>query len=222
MYLEQNLLKVMYRILLVEDDINMSCILSDYLILEGFYVHIAQSVQVGLYCILLFQPDLVITDIVMSDLTGYDLIKIIRLDYRFMTIPFLVLTAKGMTNDRIISYNLGCNIYLSKPFNPQELIAIIKNSIVLINKLNIDSYSTVLYKNSIDNLNLYFTKREVAIIQLLLQGYTNKEIAIYMNLSIRNIEKYVSRLLNKTSTRNRTQLVQIVLSFYDKFSLIST
>lgn len=212
----------MYRILLVEDDLNMSSILSDYLILEGFHVHIAQSVQIALYCIFLFQPNLVITDIVMSDLSGYDLMKIIRLDYRFMTIPFLVLTAKGMTNDRIISYNLGCNMYISKPFNPKELISIIKNSIALITKLNVDSYSTMIHKSSIDNnFNLYLTKREAAILRLVLKGYTNKEIAIYMNLSIRNIEKYVSKLLDKTSTRNRTQLVKVILSFNNKFSLMS-
>nr|QCI04981.1 hypothetical protein [Callithamnion tetricum] len=210
----------MYRILLVEDDISVSSVLSDYLVLQGFRVYIANNVQLALYGIFLFKPNLIITDIIMSHLSGYDFIKIIRLDYRFMTIPFLFLTAKGMTNDRIIGYNLGCNIYLSKPFHPKELISIIKNSIQTFIDLDVDFYVNITEYNSIDYLSLYFTDREEAILNLVLKGYTNKEIAIQLNLSVRNIEKYISRLLNKTRTRNRTELVKVILGLDYKFNSI--
>jgi len=57
-----------------------------------------------------------------------------------------------------------------------------------------------------------FTYREKSILELVIKGYTNKEIANSLQLSLRNVEKYVSRLLYKTNTRNRTELVNFMLN----------
>lgn len=211
----------MYKILLVEDDISISSLIANYLIFEGFTVNIVHSVQTALYYIPLFKPNLIIVDIMMSHLSGFDLIKIVKLDYRLMSIPFLFLTAKGMMIDRILGYNLGCSIYLSKPCNPKELIAIINNNIQKAIKFDTVSNSSLIYQNSSSNFILYFTDREKAVLKLLLQGYTNKEIAIQLNLSIRNIEKYISKLLSKTHSRNRIELVKVVLSLNNILNLLS-
>lgn len=209
----------MYRILLVEDDISISSVVANYLIVEGFTVHIVHNVQIALYYILLFKPNLIIVDIMMSNLNGLDFIKIVKLDYRFMCIPFVFLTAKGMTIDRITGYHLGCSLYLSKPFNPKELMAIIKNNIHDFTNLDIISNSNLICQNLRNNDRLYFSDREKVILQLVFQGYTNKEIAIQLNLGIRNIEKYITSLLTKTYSRNRTELVKIVLSLDYIFNL---
>lgn len=203
-------------ILMIDDDINACNVLADYLALEGFTVQLANSVSLALYYILFFKPTLIIADIMMSQLNGYDLIKIIKLDYRLMTIPIIFFSAKGMTNDRIIGYKLGCNMYIAKPFNPKELLLMIRNTLAHNSKFQLTLLYNIKYQNILNSskkpLKLSFTSREKAILKLVFQGYTNKEIAIQLNLSIRNIEKYISKLLSKTCTRNRTQLVQTLLS----------
>ena len=74
-------------------------------------------------------PELVISDIMMPQVDGYQFLKKLREDARFQTIPVVFLTARGMTSDRIQGYNAGCDAYLSKPFDPEELEALIKSLI---------------------------------------------------------------------------------------------
>ena len=65
----------------------------------------------------------------MPQVDGYQFLKKLREDARFQTIPVVFLTARGMTSDRIQGYNAGCDAYLSKPFDPEELEALIKSLI---------------------------------------------------------------------------------------------
>jgi DNA-binding response OmpR family regulator len=69
----------------------------------------------------------VISDIMMPQVDGYKFLKQVREDPRFKTLPVVFLTAKGMTNDRIQGYQAGCDAYLPKPFDPDELVAIVEN-----------------------------------------------------------------------------------------------
>lgn len=206
--------KKVKKILLIDDDQDLCNLLSNYLVSYNFYVISTHSIRSALAELRLECPDLVITDIMMKDLNGYDFMKFIKLDKLFMHTPVIFLTAKGMTNDRIKGYNLGCNAYLTKPFDPRELVAIINN---LFNYKDLIKKS-LLSKNKISTIshNVYsffnFTSREKNVLLLLLKGYMNKEIAITLNLSRRNIEKYVSRLLLKTNTRNRVELIRLFLN----------
>nr|YP_009511544.1 hypothetical protein [Gracilariopsis mclachlanii]AXI97421.1 hypothetical protein [Gracilariopsis mclachlanii] len=203
------------KILLIDDDMYLLNSIASYLRSENFQVDIANNGYNGLKKISFFQPDIIITDIMMPHLDGYDLIKEIRTHKTLYQIPIILLTAKGMTNDRILGYNLGCNAYLTKPFYPQELIAIIKNilnNIKLSNKSKNEKTFIELNKNSINDLILNkLTHREYKILALVAKGYMNKEIANELKLSLRNVEKYVSRLLQKTQTRNRTELTKLAL-----------
>ena len=63
----------------------------------------------------------------MPDVNGYEFLAKIREDPRYRSIPVVFLTARGMTSDRIQGYEAGCDAYLSKPFDPEELEAIVKN-----------------------------------------------------------------------------------------------
>lgn len=117
----------MKKILLVDDDKNLCILLSSYLTSFGFFVDSSNNIRDAIVSIKKQKPDLVISDIMMQDLDGYDLIRLISLNNFFTTIPFIFLTAKGLTADRIKGYNLGCYAYVIKPFDPQELVAIINN-----------------------------------------------------------------------------------------------
>ena len=75
-------------------------------------------------------PDCLVIDIVMPNNEGYNFIKKLKKNKNFQHIPFILLTAKGLTEDRILGYKLGCSAYISKPFDPEELESIIKNIVV--------------------------------------------------------------------------------------------
>nr|QCI06965.1 hypothetical protein [Halydictyon mirabile] len=201
----------MKKLLLIDDDNNLIKLLSSYLIIEGFHVNVANTVTSALVSIKQNKPDLIISDIMMKQLDGYDLIQLLKLDVLLLDIPVIFLTAKGMTHDRIRGYNLGCHAYITKPFNPIELLSIINNIFKQVDFITIHSYDNFKKKYIQDSLIKLLTYKEKSILKLIIKGYTNKEIAISLNMGIRNIEKYVSRLLYKTKTRNRTALVELFL-----------
>nr|YP_010985901.1 transcriptional regulatory protein TctD [Grateloupia asiatica]WOL36819.1 transcriptional regulatory protein TctD [Grateloupia asiatica] len=202
------------QLLIVDDDSYLRNSISSYLVSAGFLVDTANCVKSALQVIRSHKPDLIIADIMMPYLDGYDLLAILRADQILSNIPIIFLTAKGMTHDRIIGYDLGCNAYLTKPFNPQELLAIINNIFVNIDLLlsghRLQS-SSLVRESQLATL-LSFTHKEAKVLFLLIQGLMNKEIALRLNMSQRNVEKYVSRLLKKTNTRNRTELAQFAIS----------
>nr|YP_010198490.1 hypothetical protein LK148_pgp020 [Gracilaria pachydermatica]UAD86906.1 hypothetical protein [Gracilaria pachydermatica] len=204
------------RILLIDDDINLLNSMASYLISEGFTIHITTNVCNALNNLTIIQPDLIITDIMMPNIDGYELIKRIRSTKNWHQTPIIFLTAKGMTQDRILGYNLGCNAYLAKPFYPEELIAIINNIFQQLKfyKTNINNSIQKVQNKKQNSIFDSLTTKEYEVLLLVSKGYTNKEIANQVNSSIRNVEKYVSRLLNKTKTRNRTELAKLTLLNY--------
>nr|YP_009397326.1 hypothetical protein [Thuretia quercifolia]ARW66512.1 hypothetical protein [Thuretia quercifolia] len=206
-------MRIIKKLLIVDDDNYLRKLLSSYLLAEGFFIHSVDSVHSALVLIKQDRPDLIITDIMMKRLDGYDFIKLLKLDVLLLDIPVIFLTAKGMTHDRIKGYNLGCHAYLTKPFNPKELLAIVKNIFNHIDLLQINSLNNINKQYIHAQIFKFLTYREKTILHLVIKGYMNKEIAVNLNISLRNVEKYVSRLLNKTKTRNRTELVKLVLDF---------
>ena len=198
-----------HNILVIDDDIFLAYAIQLHLSSNSRTIFIVDNSTAAIRLLNLYKFDLVISDIIMPDYSGYDLLIYLRLRNTFALIPFIFLTAKGLTSDRIKGYNLGCSIYLTKPFHPSELLSIVNN--LLLFSLIKKSHS--FYKIN-DKSELYLTHRENSVLKLLIKGYTNKEISYTLSLSIRNVEKYVSRLLNKTETRNRTELTQIFLSKY--------
>lgn len=193
-------------ILIVDDDISLAYAIQSYLSSKERKIFIVNNSIAAIKLLNLYEFNLVISDIIMPDYSGYDLLSHLRLNNHLASIPFIFLTAKGMTSDRIKGYDLGCSVYLTKPFHPSELLSIVNNllySIAFSNK--------TLSKNINENYcakDFNFTYRERSILSFLVKGYTNKEIARTLGLNIRNVEKYVSRLLSKTGTRNRTELAQ--------------
>nr|YP_009315433.1 Hypothetical protein ycf29 [Yamadaella caenomyce]SCW23888.1 Hypothetical protein ycf29 [Yamadaella caenomyce] len=208
-----------YRILLVDDDIPLLHSVAAYLSSEGFLIDTTTSVSAAISMLRLYHYNLVISDIMLPESTGYDLIQYMTKDVKYKQIPFIFLTAKGMTQDRILGYDMGCYGYLTKPFEPAELVSLIRN---LISKYSVTSDiskldpSTASHLDTNSKLNqiyrnlLMFTRREEEVLELVLQGLTNKEIAFSLGVTVRSIEKHVSRLLTKTGTRNRTHLSQYI------------
>jgi DNA-binding NarL/FixJ family response regulator len=197
-------------VLLVDDDNSMRKSLSCYLSNKGFLVKSFKDVNSAFLSLQQKIPDIIISDILMPINNGYSLIKLLKKNPEYSRIVFIFLTAKGMTQDRIIGYNLGCHAYLTKPFDPEELISIMRSLLISFKhfKKKFNRYSDSCHlRKEVSSKKYQFTYREKTILQLVLKGMMNKEIALQLSLNIRNVEKYVSRLLFKTGTRNRTELV---------------
>lgn len=200
-----------HKILLVDDNRHLRESVRLYLQDRGFEVKVACDVVQAIQCLEVEIPDVIITDVVMPEKNGYDLINHTRSNDLLVQIPIIMLTAKGMTTDRIKGYNQGCSAYLSKPFDPNELVSIIKN--LVLRKSPSSGKKTVsnFLSSNRQIVKRDFTPREISVLQLVIRGLTNKDIAKILHTSKRNVEKYVSRLLFKTQTRNRTELAQYIL-----------
>ncbi|WP_257453163.1 response regulator transcription factor [Archangium lipolyticum] len=112
------------RILVVEDDLAILTGLSMNLKFEGYEVLQAQDGRQGLARALDESPDLLVLDVMMPELNGFEVLKELR--QRGRDTPVVVLSAKGAEMDKILGLNLGADDYVAKPFGLQELLARIK------------------------------------------------------------------------------------------------
>lgn len=122
----------MEHVLIVEDEIDIAHLVSFNLERAGYRVTIAGDGREGLERALHDQPTLVVLDLMLPGMDGYQVLKEMQRDSRTHAIPVLMLTAKSQIDDRIKGLELGADDYLTKPFSPKELIlrvqAIIKRN----------------------------------------------------------------------------------------------
>ena len=110
-------------ILIAEDDADIRGLLRLYLEGEGMRVLEAADGPAALELARAEQPDLAILDVMMPGATGYEVTRSLR---RYSDIPILILSAKSQDNDKILGLNLGADDYVTKPFNPVEVVARVK------------------------------------------------------------------------------------------------
>ena len=110
----------MAQILIVDDDHELSEMLADYLQAEGYSTERVFDGEVGVTTALSGQFDAIVLDVMMPKLDGFEALRQIRGQ---STVPVIMLTAKGDDIDRIVGLEIGADDYLSKPFNPRELLA---------------------------------------------------------------------------------------------------
>jgi two-component system response regulator VicR len=108
-------------ILIVEDDPAILCGLKDNLEFESYQVFTASDGEAGYRAVRDHTPDLVILDLMLPKLNGYDLCRRVR-DEGFNA-PILMLSARSQEGDRVLGLDLGANDYVSKPFSLRELLA---------------------------------------------------------------------------------------------------
>ncbi|MGZ4161321.1 MAG: response regulator transcription factor, partial [Neobacillus sp.] len=113
----------MKRILIIEDDKSIAELERDYLEIEGFSVVIALSGNDGLNKALKEEVDLVLLDLMLPGIDGFQICKAIRTE---KDIPILMVSAKKEDIDKIRGLGLGADDYIVKPFSPSELVARVK------------------------------------------------------------------------------------------------
>ena len=113
----------MDRILIIDDDFELCSLVSEYLAPEGFRVESVHDGETGLQRALNGNYLLVVLDVMLPGMSGFDVLRRIRATSR---VPVLLLTARGEEVDRIVGLEIGADDYLPKPFNPRELVARIR------------------------------------------------------------------------------------------------
>lgn len=111
------------RIIVIEDEERIVTMIATSLGKEGFSVKSAHNGVLGLRMVKDEVPDLVILDLMLPGLDGFEVCKNIRMDPRTASIPIIILTAKAEEYDRILGLELGADDYITKPFSPRELLA---------------------------------------------------------------------------------------------------
>ena len=161
-------------ILIAEDDGDIRDLLRLYLESEGYRVLEAADGAAALALARENMPDMAILDVMMPELNGYELTRALR---KFSDIPILILSAKSQDNDKILGLNLGADDYITKPFNPVEIVARVKaqlrratreNSTTLtVGELSLDTATFQLTKNG---QPIALTPMEYKILALLMRS----------------------------------------------------
>lgn len=168
----------MHKILLIEDEAHIRKFVNISLRREGFQVIEAESGEQGIEEAGKESPDIVILDIMLPGIDGYEVCKFIKKNYPEMGI--IMLTARAQDRDKIMGLENGADHYLVKPFNPLELVAIIKSLLrrmhigdnlkareLISGEFKIDLNSKTLYKNGNE---IELTPKEYLIMKLFMEN----------------------------------------------------
>jgi len=111
------------RVLIVEDDRDIADLVDHYLTKAGFATDVLASGREALASVKERLPDLLILDLMLPQLDGLEICRMLRADDRTAAVPIIMLTARGDESDRIVGLEVGADDYIPKPFSPNELVA---------------------------------------------------------------------------------------------------
>jgi DNA-binding NarL/FixJ family response regulator len=197
------------QLLLIDDDPNLVLLVKDYLELRGYTVITAKNGRDALKVFEKDIPNLIICDVMMPEMDGYTFVKKVRENPQTSWLPVLFLSAKGQIQDRVTGLSKGADVYMVKPFEPDELVAQIEASLKQSERMrqaqgpDLGSAVSIQVPFDVD-----LTPTEQRVIQLVAKGMSNKEIADELKVSQRTIESHVSNMLGKTGLHNRTELAR--------------
>jgi len=197
-------------ILVVDDDLSMLDNLADILELNGFRVLKALD---GLQALETLQeqiPDLILADVMMPEMNGYQLYQRVRRIPEFIQIPFIFLTAKGEIEDVRFGKELGADDYLLKPIQAEDLMAVILGKIMRYDELKKHGSGRIEHnrvpcptaKSPRD-----LTSREMDVLRLMIKGLSNNEIAEALFIEESTVKTHVSNIISKLGVRNRVEVV---------------
>lgn len=168
-----------YRILVVDDEDDLCEILKFNLEMEGYKVDTANSSEEALK-LDLTQYNLLLLDVMMGEISGFKMARMLKADKDTANIPIIFITAKDTENDTITGFNLGADDYISKPFSLREVIMRVKAVLRRTANLQLKDSEELQYKGLVINVpqkkvtingeEVSLTKKEFEILLLLLQN----------------------------------------------------
>ncbi|MBW4535308.1 MAG: response regulator transcription factor [Pleurocapsa minor HA4230-MV1] len=225
----------MKKILIVDDDLTLRRILHNSLEQRGYQVISVGSGKDALARFSQDVPDIIVSDVSMPEMDGFEFCRQLRSQPSGKLIPFIFLSAKNELNDRVQGHTIGADNYLTKPFEMKELLANIEALIERSRRVHaeivhlIEQLASPQLKDTIFNNNaqesqttvpieesaipvptkpLPLTPAEERVFWETIQGYTNKQISDRLFISPRTVQTHLSNILSKLDLSNRTQLVR--------------
>ena len=201
------------RLLVVDDEPNLLRAVAACLKTEDCEVSTARSGHEALMQLAEAVPDLIISDIRMPGMDGYKLARQLRGSPRTALVPIVFLTAKDETADRIEGFRAGIDAYLTKPFEPDELIAVVNGILSRVERTH--SQIARLVSGSVEEVPISFqdealTDAENRVAVAVSRGLSNKEIASQLEISVRTVENHISHILDKKGFSNRVEIARYV------------
>lgn len=211
-------------ILLIDDDEKLAKLLTEYFSKFNLQLISKNAPSKGLKALKKYKPDLVILDVMLPEMDGFEVCKIIR---RESNVPILMLTARGDVNDRVVGLETGADDYLPKPFDPRELVARIEGILSRIGENSGQSEENILqfkqlqinknsHEVSVAGQPVELTTKEYALLILMCEHpgkvYSRDDImnelsGIDSELFSRSVDILVSRLRNKLKPLDYVQTV---------------
>lgn len=203
------------RLLVVDDEPNLLRAVAACLKAEDYEVSTARSGREALLQLAETVPDLVVSDVRMPGMDGYQLARQLRGSPRTALVPIVFLTAKDETTDRIEGFRAGVDAYLTKPFEPEELIAVVNAILNRVERTH-SQIARLVGSAVIDDAPLAFqddelTDAEDRVALAVSRGLSNKEIAAELEISVRTVENHISHILDKKGFNNRVEIARHVL-----------
>jgi DNA-binding NarL/FixJ family response regulator len=203
------------RLLVVDDEPNLLRAVAACLKAEDYEVTTARSGHEALMKLAESVPDLIISDIRMPGMDGYKLARQLRGSPRTALVPIVFLTAKDETADRIEGFRAGIDAYLTKPFEPEELIAVVNAILQRVERTH-SQIARLVSAGTDTEMSVNFhdealTDAESRVAVAVSRGLSNKEIAAELEISVRTVENHISHILDKKGFSNRVEIARYVL-----------
>lgn len=197
----------MNTVLIVDDDPILQTALTRRLEAQGFEVMSATSGQEALDLLHSKPADVVVSDVMMPGMNGFEFCHHLRSSPAGEMVPFIFLSSLGELTNRVQGHLLGADDYLVKPFSAQELIAKVKGAIARSQRLH-GALERLLQQSTLQPTPLPLTPAEERVFWQVVQGFTNKQIGEHLFLSPRTVQTHLSNMLAKLNLENRSQIVR--------------
>jgi DNA-binding NarL/FixJ family response regulator len=202
------------RLLVVDDEPNLLRAVAACLKAEAYEVSTARSGHEALMQLAEMVPDLIISDIRMPGMDGFKLARQLRGAPRTALVPIVFLTAKDETADRIEGFRAGVDAYLTKPFEPDELIAVVNGILNRVERTH-SEIARLVSAEHVEEVPLSvqdeaLTEAENRVAVAVSRGLSNKEIAAELEISVRTVENHISHILDKKGFSNRVEIARYV------------
>lgn len=182
------------KILIIDDDKNICELLELYLLNAGFIIDVCNDAHSAMDRLLINTYDLVLLDVMLPDMRGYELCRVIK-DKK--DIPVIMITARDMLKDKIQGFNCGADDYIVKPFEPAEVIA----------RINARLRKPKVADNDTNNM------LEIGNVTVNIEAYEVRKNGEYVNLKPKEVQLLYFLLLNKNIVFSRDTLLNKVWNY---------
>jgi two-component system alkaline phosphatase synthesis response regulator PhoP len=168
------------RILVVDDDKEVVRLMRAYLEQAGYEVFVAYDGETAVHNLRREKPDLLLLDLMLPDRDGWDITRLVRSDPSLANIPIIMLTARVDTNDKIVGLEIGADDYITKPYDPREVVARVRarlrgqtagaSEVIQVGHLRLD---TARMELEVDGQPVELTRTEFNLLRVLMEksGY---------------------------------------------------